>query len=110
MIALWARLLGALPQARLVLKSYGLSAESARREVLAQFAQQGIAAERLVLLPPEDSMAGHLAKYAEVDIALDSFPYNGTTTTFEALWMGVPVLTLAGKSHVSRVGLSILSR
>jgi predicted SAM-dependent methyltransferase len=110
MIALWARLLGALPQARLMLKSYGLSAESARRDVLAQFAQHGIAAERLVLLRPEDSMAGHLARYGEVDIALDSFPYNGTTTTFEALWMGVPVVTLAGKSHVSRVGLSILSR
>jgi len=110
MIALWARLLDALPQARLMLKSYGLSAESARREVLAQFAQRGIAAERLVLPPPDDSMAGHLARYGEVDIALDSFPYNGTTTTFEALWMGVPVVTLAGKSHVSRVGLSILSR
>jgi predicted SAM-dependent methyltransferase len=93
-----------------LLKSYGLSAESARQATLAAFAVQGIAAERLILLPPEKSQVDHLGRYAEVDIALDSFPYNGTTTTCEALWMGVPVVTLAGKSHVSRVGGSILSR
>jgi predicted O-linked N-acetylglucosamine transferase (SPINDLY family)/predicted SAM-dependent methyltransferase len=110
MIELWARLLAAVPEARLMLKSYGLSAASARAELTGRFARHGIGAERLVLLPPEDGMAAHLARYGEVDIALDSFPYNGTTTTFEALWMGVPVVTLAGQSHAARVGLSILSR
>jgi predicted O-linked N-acetylglucosamine transferase (SPINDLY family)/predicted SAM-dependent methyltransferase len=110
MVPLWARLLQAVPEAKLLLKSYGLSAESARQATLAAFAVQGIAAERLILLPPEKSQVDHLGRYAEVDIALDSFPYNGTTTTCEALWMGVPVVTLAGKSHVSRVGGSILSR
>ena len=108
MVPLWARLLKALPSARLALKSYGLSAESARRAVAAAFAEQGVGEGQLVLLPPEASSAGHLGRYAEIDIALDSFPYNGTTTTCEALWMGVPVVTLAGRSHVSRVGASLL--
>jgi predicted SAM-dependent methyltransferase len=110
MVPLWARLLRALPDAKLLLKSYGLSAQSARDALLAQFAEQGIKAERLIVLPPEESAQGHLARYGDVDIALDCFPYNGTTTTCEALWMGVPVITLAGKSHVARVGSSILAQ
>jgi predicted SAM-dependent methyltransferase len=109
-VALWARLLEAVPQARLLLKSFGLSAQSARDALLEQFAAHGIGVERLLLRGPQESLAGHLAAYGEVDIALDVFPYNGTTTTCEALWMGVPVITLAGGTHVSRVGASILSQ
>ncbi len=108
MIALWARLLGALPGARLLLKSFGLAAQSARRALRARFAQHGIGAERLELCGPVDALAGHLGRYNEVDIALDVFPYNGTTTTCEALWMGVPVVSLAGRTHASRVGASLL--
>lgn len=108
MIALWARLLAAAPRARLLLKAHALGSESARRSVLDRFASHGIAAERLALHGPEDSVEGHLARYREVDIALDTYPYNGTTTSCEALWMGVPVVTLAGTTHVSRVGASIL--
>jgi predicted O-linked N-acetylglucosamine transferase (SPINDLY family)/predicted SAM-dependent methyltransferase len=110
MVALWSRLLLGLPGATLKLKAYGLSAESARRELSARFAAHGIGPDRLSLLPPEESTALHLSRYNEVDVALDVFPYNGATTTCEALWMGVPVVTLAGKTHVSRVGMSILSR
>jgi len=107
-VALWSRLLAAVPGSRLLMKAHALGSESARRRLLQEFAAGGIAAERIALLGPEDSSAGHLARYRDVDIALDTYPYNGTTTTCEALWMGVPVVTLAGPTHVSRVGASIL--
>ncbi len=108
MVALWARLLAAVPGSRLMMKAHALGAASARKRLLEQFAAAGIAAERLALLGPEDSAVSHLARYREVDIALDTYPYNGTTTTCEALWMGVPVVTLAGPTHVTRVGASLL--
>jgi predicted O-linked N-acetylglucosamine transferase (SPINDLY family) len=107
-IALWARLLGELPGARLKLKSFGLKAASARRSILEQFAARGVAPDRVEFSGPDESFAGHLAKYHEIDVALDVYPYNGTATTCEALWMGVPVITLAGPTHVARVGASIL--
>ena len=110
MVALWSRLLAAVPGSRLMLKAHALGADSARRGLLETFATNGIGAERLLLLGPEESPAGHLGRYREVDIALDTFPYHGTTTTCEALWMGVPVVTLAGRTHVARVGVSILKR
>lgn len=109
-IALWARLLSAIPDARLKLKSFGLTAESARRSVCEQFLNHGIGPDRLELSGPDESFASHLAQYGGVDIALDVFPYNGAATTCEALWMGVPVISLAGPTHVSRVGASILRR
>jgi predicted O-linked N-acetylglucosamine transferase (SPINDLY family)/predicted SAM-dependent methyltransferase len=110
MVALWCRLLAAVPGSRLMMKAHALGAASARRRLLEQFTAGGIAAERVLLLGPEDSASGHLGRYREVDIALDTYPYHGTTTTCEALWMGVPVVTLAGPTHVSRVGASILKR
>jgi predicted O-linked N-acetylglucosamine transferase (SPINDLY family) len=82
--------------------------EALRRHLLGRFAAHGIPPARLTLIAWSRSFAEHLALYANIDVALDSFPYNGTTTTCEALWMGVPVVTLAGDRHASRVGVSLL--
>ena len=70
--------------------------------------KSGIARERVELMGRVPTAAEHLAAYGRVDIALDTHPYHGTATTCEALWMGVPVVTLAGRTHVSRVGVSLL--
>lgn len=109
-LKLWAKVLVALPDARLILKSvFGFDEEVAREELREQFVRLGIASERLSILPAKGAVDEHLALYGEVDIALDTFPYHGTTTTCEALWMGVPVVTRVGDRHASRVGASIMS-
>ena len=107
-IALWAALLRSVPGSRLMLKGHALAAPSARQRIAALFHGHGIGEDRLRLLKAEQGVEAHLRRYAEIDIALDTFPYTGTTTTCEALWMGVPVVTRAGNSHVSRVGVSLL--
>ena len=108
-VAAWARILHRVPGSRLALKNKALGEEPARRRVLARFAAHRIAPERLWMSGALDSLAGHLNAYSFVDLALDTFPYAGTTTTCEALWMGVPVVTLAGRAHVERVGASLVS-
>ena len=103
----WARLLEAVPGARLRLNTQPLAEAEGRADLLARFAAHGIGPERLELMftaPPERTWAA----YNEIDIALDPFPHNAGTTTFEALWMGVPVLTLANRPSVGRLGASIL--
>lgn len=107
-ISLWARILAAVPGSRLYLKSMALGTASVKQAVLDQFATHGIAPERILMRVVTSTPLEHLAEYGKVDIALDTFPYNGTTTTCEALWMGTPVVSLAGKTHVSRVGVSLL--
>lgn len=109
-IAIWARLLKSLPQASLLLKAAGLASQSARCRLQERFSAQGIEPGRVKMHGLEPSLQRHLAMYGGVDIALDVYPYNGATTTCEALWMGVPVVTLAGDRHASRVGASILNR
>lgn len=107
-VAAWAAVLGAVPDARLFLKAKALACEGTRARVAAAFGREGVAPARL-----EFSgwiVDGNpLSAYRRVDVALDTFPYNGTTTTCEALWMGVPVATVAGRTHAGRVGLSLLS-
>jgi predicted O-linked N-acetylglucosamine transferase (SPINDLY family) len=107
-IELWSRVLAAVPGARLLLKTKSLADPRVRQTVAERFAVHGVGPDRLVLAPPDPSTPAHLARYADVDIALDPFPYHGTTTTCEALWMGVPVVTLAGRTHHARVGVSLL--
>jgi predicted O-linked N-acetylglucosamine transferase (SPINDLY family) len=107
-LGVWARVLLAVPGSRLRLKNRGLGDPGTRQRMLDLLRASGVEADRLELIAFKPDLASHLACYADVDIALDTFPYNGTTTTCEALWMGVPVITLSGKAHVGRVGTSLL--
>ncbi len=107
-VAAWAAILQRVPGSRLCLKAQAFCDTVIRDRYLSMFAVVGIAAERLILLPRTPSTAAHLAQYHDIDIALDPFPYNGTTTTCEALWMGVPVLTLRGDRPAARMSASLL--
>jgi predicted O-linked N-acetylglucosamine transferase (SPINDLY family) len=109
-IAAMAGVLMATPHSRLLIKTRECGEADARRRLLGLFAAHGVAAARLQLLPQDIDIATHLGRYGQVDIALDSLPYAGTTTTVEALWMGVPVVSLAGDHHASRVGASLLTQ
>jgi predicted O-linked N-acetylglucosamine transferase (SPINDLY family) len=109
MLRIWARILRAVPDSRLLLKALSWNSRAARQRVLAILGEEAIAAERIEILGPLNSFEDHLALHGRLDVALDTFPYNGTNMTFEALWMGTPVISLAGKTHVSRVGVSLLS-
>jgi predicted O-linked N-acetylglucosamine transferase (SPINDLY family) len=106
----WAKLLSRLPQARLILKGKSFADAATRALFFARLGERGVAADRVELVPWRPGIAEHLALYHRVDIALDPFPYNGTTTTCEALWMGVPVITLRGHRHSGRVGASLLTQ
>ena len=107
-IAAWAAVLRAQPEARLVIKSAPLIDRATGARTHARFAEHGIAATRVQLVPFMQDRGRHLEAYGRIDIALDTFPYNGTTTTCEALWMGVPVVTFAGDRHAAHVGKSLL--
>jgi len=107
-VALWGEILGALPDARMCLKYFGFDDPQVREQYAAMFARHGVAADRLTFLG-RSPLGEHLATYDGVDVALDPFPYNGGITTLDALWMGAPVVSLAGSRFVGRMGLSILS-
>ena len=107
---LWAQVLLAVPGSRLLLKSASLTDAATRLRLIADFSELGIGEERLTLAAAEATHFAHLTRYNQVDIGLDPFPYNGVTTSFEAMWMGVPVVTLAGDSFISRMGVSMLTR
>jgi len=109
-IRTWAAILHAVPGSRLLLKAKQLGDKDTRDRCLEMFTAQGIAPERIEQLGMLPKKEDHLKLYNRVDIGLDPFPYNGTTTTCEALWMGVPVVTLRGDRHAGRVGASILQR
>lgn len=106
-VALWARVLASVPGSCLFLKAKQLNEASVRQNTIKRFAAHCIDADRLILEGFE-SRAKYLAAYHQVDIALDPFPYTGGTTSVEGLWMGVPVLTLAGEHFLSRQGVGIL--
>jgi len=106
-VAAWARILRGAPGARLLLRNASLDEASNAAALAARFAQEGVAAERLTL----EGGAPHyefLETYGRIDIALDAFPYNGGTTTTEALWQGVPVLAFNGDRWAARTSRSLL--
>ena len=107
-LRLWAGVLHAVPQSRLLLKSKAFACETSRAAVLAGLSAVGVDGARVDLLPLHRTMRDHLASYALMDIALDTWPYAGTTTTCEAMHMGVPVVTLRGRTHAANVGVSLL--
>jgi len=107
-VARWAEILSRVPQSRLVLKAAPLADAGVCDYYRGQFAQGGIPGERL-LLRPHDSYSAYLSAYQEIDIVLDPFPFSGSAVTCDALWMGVPVVTLAGATFAGRHGLSHLS-
>jgi predicted O-linked N-acetylglucosamine transferase (SPINDLY family) len=105
---LWTRVLESVPGSRLAIKSLDLDIPEVAACFERELERRGLCA-RVDVLPPAPSTRDHLDLYSRVDVALDPFPYHGTTTTCEALWMGVPVVALAGRTHASRVGASLLS-
>jgi predicted O-linked N-acetylglucosamine transferase (SPINDLY family) len=108
-LELWGRLLDRVPNARLAFKAGALRRPEATDALRARFAGVGGDPARLHFLPYEADFADHLAAYGAIDIGLEPFPYNGTTTTCEALLMGVPVLTLRGDRFIAHVGESLLT-
>ncbi|MBT7943866.1 MAG: hypothetical protein HN719_10965, partial [Alphaproteobacteria bacterium] len=108
-LALWAEVLKAVPDSKLLLKYKNWYAQpSLQNTTIERLAASGIDSERVSFEAASDTFAEHLGRYAAVDIALDPFPFNGATTTFQALSMGVPVITLAGDTFISRMAASLL--
>ena len=108
MLALWARILAQTPGSRLLIKTASLRDEGVLRLARERMQRAGLDLDRVELAGFTPGRREHLAAVAQVDVALDTFPYHGTTTTCESLWMGVPVVTLAGDRHAARVGVSLL--
>ena len=108
-LTLWATILKTVPRARLLLKYRNwFLGRSLRERIETVLCAQGIELSRIVFAGAPDETVSHLGRYNDVDIALDTFPFSGSTTTFEALWMGVPVVTWAGPTVASRWSASML--
>jgi predicted O-linked N-acetylglucosamine transferase (SPINDLY family) len=108
-LALWSQAMAAVPESRILIKSLSMGDVATRSRLIERMACAGIPRDRIDTIPFTASVAEHLELYRRVHVALDTTPYNGTTTTCEALWMGVPVVTIAGDRHAARVGASLLS-
>ena len=108
LFAAWAAILARVPQSRLVLKSEPLSDAPTRALVDTRLRRAGLPMDRVIILPRTPGLAAHLARYGEIDISLDTFPYTFGNTALESLWMGVPVVSLAGSRFAGRITFSIL--
>ncbi|KAF5954068.1 hypothetical protein HYC85_006924 [Camellia sinensis] len=108
-LQVWARILCAVPNSRLVVKCKPFCSDSVRQRFLSTLEQLGLESQRVDLLPLILLNHDHMQSYALMDISLDTFPYAGTTTTCESLYMGVPCVTMGGSVHAHNVGVSLLS-
>jgi protein O-GlcNAc transferase len=104
----WSKVLGSVRDSRLRIKNSGLDDPSVTLQIRERLIRADLDVSRVDLVGRDSGVAEHLARYRDIDVALDTYPYNGTTTTCEALWMGVPVVSLCGDRHASRVGASLL--
>lgn len=109
LLKIWAEVLLAVPKSRLFLKARHFGRPATAASLLQTLESFGVSPDRVTVIGFAEEIGHHLKLYERIDIALDTFPYTGTTTTCEALMMGVPVLTLAGHNHLSRVGVSLVS-
>jgi predicted O-linked N-acetylglucosamine transferase (SPINDLY family) len=109
-IETWSKILKQVKDSRLVLKSAGLEDPITRDYIRQKFMKHDIDEKRLKMIQRTHDISTHLEQYNLLDISLDTFPYNGTTTTCESLWMGVPVISLRGNRHAGRVSASLLTQ
>ena len=107
-LALWAKVLHALPQARLLLEDSAACEQQTHQRILATLAAQGIAAQRVCFIPHLPGHQRHMALYHRLDIALDTIPFNSGTTAFDALWMGVPLVAIEGGWSGARIASAVL--
>jgi len=105
---LWAQVLRAVPDSRLLLFRHDFHSPWLRERFAAAFAERGLEADRVVCEGRRGDNRAYLGVYGRIDVALDTFPFCGHTTTCEALYMGVPVVTLAGRCFAERMGASVL--
>ncbi len=104
----WSKILIKLPESTIIFKTRTLKDKSAAANLRKRFSRNQITPQRILIYSDNFTSADHFLAYNQVDIALDPFPYNGTTTTCDALWMGIPVISLRGKTHAARVGATLL--
>ncbi len=108
-IRLWAGALAGVPDSRLILKAAPLNDKQTRAGLRERFVAAGVDTERLTFLANQPTLAEHLAWYRKIDLLLDTFPYEGLAQTCDALWLGVPVITMAGKTSAARTGAAIMN-
>ena len=108
-IAMWAGVLRAVPNSRLLIKSRPLDNRLVEDRLRAAFADRGIEADRLLLYGSIAGSGNHMAMYNRVDVGLDTFPFTGGATSLDAFWMGVPVITLVGETHAERMSASLIT-
>lgn len=109
LIHVWAKILQAVPRSRMIINHPNCDLEDTRRRIIDEFAACGIASDRVSIIWEKHPGGSHLRYYNDFDIVLDTFPLTGGTTTIDAVWMGVPVVTLTGAIYPERLSFSVLS-